>query len=73
MRNRKRKKPVKPFRCKNHGPWKFEKTDTGTKRTCTTCGFDVTEVPRVIIILPLTDKRSIQRRQYQEKKARERV
>jgi hypothetical protein len=73
MRNRKRKKPVKPFRCRNHGPWDFKDTDKGKKRTCLTCGYDVTEAPVKIIILPLTDKRSLQRRQYQEKKARERV
>ena len=40
--------------CKVHPGWIFEKTPTGTRRTCTTCGYEVTEIGRNVTITPVT-------------------
>lgn len=48
--NRRRKQSPKPVTnyCKVHnGPWKFETTEKGIKRTCI-CGWSVTEIARVV-------------------------
>jgi hypothetical protein len=54
-----RKKPGKVEKvikklCSTPHVWKFVKTDAGVKRTCSVCGFNVTEIGREIINMPLS-------------------
>lgn len=53
-----------------HPAWSFAKTDKGTKRTCTTCGFNVTEIGRDVIITAVKDRKEEKRAHYHENKQR---
>lgn len=53
MRRHTRKVKPKKWKksiCRTCGPWKFEETGLGLKRTCTVCERSITEVPHNVTV-----------------------